>query len=243
MHAGDIGDPGVLEALSALAPVIAVRGNNDRGAWAERLRRRERVQLGEVALYAVHDIADLDIDPRAEGVRVVVRAIRTSRRSSERDGVLYVNPGSAGPRRFKLPIALGELAIEGREVTARIVELDADPGGRAQNVLGSSRHRFGTVYDANLSCRPLLASFLASARGDSVKAAATTRSCARGANDVSHVEPEARFLVDEGAQRRGSTAPLPERRWARSTTCLEEDPQEEHGQERAAESGAPGEAV
>ena len=124
VHGGDICDPNVLAALSALAPVVAVRGNNDRGAWAERLPVRERVQIGEVLLYAVHDIADLDIDPRAEGVRVVVSGHSHKPSVSERDGVLYVNPGSAGPRRFKLPIALGELAIEGREVTARIVELE-----------------------------------------------------------------------------------------------------------------------
>jgi uncharacterized protein len=123
VHAGDVCDAGVLEALSALAPVIAVRGNNDRGAWADRLREREQVQLGEIVLYAVHDLADLDIDPRAEGVRVVVSGHSHKPAVSERDGVLYVNPGSAGPRRFRLPIALGELAIDGRSVTARIVEL------------------------------------------------------------------------------------------------------------------------
>jgi len=123
VHAGDVCDAGVLEALSALAPVIAVRGNNDRGAWAARLRVRERVQLGEVVLYAVHDLADLDIDPSAAGVQVVVSGHSHKPSVSERDGVLYVNPGSAGPRRFRLPIALGELTIEGRSVTARIVEL------------------------------------------------------------------------------------------------------------------------
>ena len=125
VHAGDVCDARVLEALSALAPVIAVRGNNDRGAWAARLRERERVQLGEIVLYAVHDLADLDIDPRAEGVRVVVCGHSHKPSVSERDGVLYVNPGSAGPRRFRLPIALGELAIDGPSVSARIVELAA----------------------------------------------------------------------------------------------------------------------
>ena len=124
VHGGDICDPSVLAALVGA-------GAGGRGARQQRPRRvgrsaavRERVQIGEVLLYAVHDIADLDIDPRAEGVRVVVSGHSHKPSVSERDGVLYVNPGSAGPRRFKLPIALGELAIEGREVTARIVELE-----------------------------------------------------------------------------------------------------------------------
>jgi len=124
VHAGDICDPAILERLAAIAPVTAVRGNNDRGAWAERLNETEFVQAGGISIYAIHDLAALDIEPRAAGVRVVVSGHSHHPRVEERDGVLYVNPGSAGPRRFRLPIALGELIIEGDAVCARITELN-----------------------------------------------------------------------------------------------------------------------
>lgn len=121
VHGGDVCDPSVLEALRALAPLTAVRGNNDRGAWAEGLRGSELVRLGEIFLYAIHDLAEIDIEPHAAGVRVVVSGHSHRPSVEERDGVLYVNPGSAGPRRFRLPIAAAELAIEGERVTAKIV--------------------------------------------------------------------------------------------------------------------------
>jgi len=124
VHAGDICDPAILERLAAIAPVTAVRGNNDRGAWAERLNETEFVQAGGISIYAIHDLAALDIEPHAAGVRVVVSGHSHHPRVEERDGVLYVNPGSAGPRRFRLPIALGELIIEGTAVCARITELN-----------------------------------------------------------------------------------------------------------------------
>ncbi|RZL88023.1 MAG: metallophosphoesterase [Variovorax sp.] len=124
VHGGDICDPRILEALAALAPVTAVRGNNDKGPWAERLRETEDLQVGEVSIHVIHDLAQLGIEPGAAGVRVVVSGHSHKPRVEERDGVLYVNPGSAGPRRFKLPIAVGELIITGRSVSARIVELD-----------------------------------------------------------------------------------------------------------------------
>jgi uncharacterized protein len=123
VHAGDICEPGVLDALAAIAPVTAVRGNNDRGAWAERLRDTELVQAGEVWLYAIHDRAQIDIDPVAAGVGVLVFGHSHQPSVEERDGVLYVNPGSAGPRRFRLPISVGELTVLGRSVSARTVEL------------------------------------------------------------------------------------------------------------------------
>jgi putative phosphoesterase len=123
VHGGDICDPGVLEALAAVAPVTAVRGNNDRGAWAERLRESELLQAGEVWLYAIHDRARIDIDPVAAGVGVVVFGHSHRPSVEDRDGVLYINPGSAGPRRFRLPISIGELTVVGRSVSARTVEL------------------------------------------------------------------------------------------------------------------------
>ena len=121
VHGGDVCAPGVLDALRALAPVTAVRGNNDRGAWAEALRESELVRLGDVFVYAIHDVAEIDIEPGAAGVRVVVSGHSHRPSVDERDGVLWVNPGSAGPRRFRLPISAGELALEGERVSARLV--------------------------------------------------------------------------------------------------------------------------
>lgn len=122
VHAGDIGDPRILDELRALAPLTAVRGNNDHGAWAERLREAESLRLGEIVLHVLHDLADLAIDPAADGVQVVVSGHSHQPRVSRRDGVLYVNPGSAGPRRFRLPIAAAELQIRGWETIARVCE-------------------------------------------------------------------------------------------------------------------------
>ena len=123
VHGGDICDAAILTALAAIAPVIAVRGNNDRGEWAERLRECELFRIGDAFIYAIHDVAAIDIEPRAAGVQVVVSG--HSHRPSIRndDGILYINPGSAGPRRFKLPISVGELTIDGASVAARTVEL------------------------------------------------------------------------------------------------------------------------
>jgi putative phosphoesterase len=122
VHAGDICEQGVLDQLSTLAPVTAVRGNNDRGAWAERLSATEFFEIEGVFLYVIHDLAELDLDPRAAGVRVVVSGHSHKPSVEERDSVLYVNPGSPGPRRFKLPIAAGELIIQDGAVSARVIE-------------------------------------------------------------------------------------------------------------------------
>ena len=121
VHGGDICEPGIIAALEALAPVTAVRGNNDRGAWAESLRESELVTFGEIVVYAIHDLAQIDIDPVAAGVRVVVCGHSHRPLIDERRGVLFVNPGSAGPRRFSLPISAGELLIDGVRVSARTV--------------------------------------------------------------------------------------------------------------------------
>ena len=125
VHGGDIGHAEILAQLSALAPVTAVRGNNDNGPWAERLAQTEFVQIGEIFVYALHDIAQLDIEPAGAGVHVVVSGHSHKPSVQHRDGVLYVNPGSAGPRRFTLPISVAELVVDGRAVSARIVELEA----------------------------------------------------------------------------------------------------------------------
>lgn len=123
VHGGDITDAAVLEKLSKIAPVTAVRGNNDRGAWAEKIRETELVRIGDIHVYAIHDLADLDIDPRAAGVDVVISGHTHKPLTQERDGVLFVNPGSAGPRRFKLPISIAELTIVGTAVSSRTIEL------------------------------------------------------------------------------------------------------------------------
>ncbi|AMK75032.1 MULTISPECIES: metallophosphoesterase family protein [Methylomonas] len=123
IHAGDIGKPEVLQRLNELAPVTAVRGNNDKGAWAEELPIAARVAVGQVSIYLIHDLAELPIDPVAAGIRVVISGHSHKPSIQDRDGVLYLNPGSAGPRRFKLPIAIAELVIRDTAVEARIVEL------------------------------------------------------------------------------------------------------------------------
>lgn len=123
VHAGDIGHAAILEPLQRLAPLTAVRGNNDRGPWAKSIAETQVLQLGEMCVYVLHNLAELDVDPVAAGFRVVVSGHSHNPRIDERDGVLYVNPGSSGPRRFKLPVAVGELQVAGPWVKARIVEL------------------------------------------------------------------------------------------------------------------------
>jgi putative phosphoesterase len=125
IHAGDITNAAVLDELESIAPLTVVRGNNDRGAWAERLSATELIQIDAVRIYVIHDLAELDLDPQAAGIRVVVSGHSHKPSIDDRDGVLYVNPGSAGPRRFKLPIAVAELKVAGSSVSARIVELSA----------------------------------------------------------------------------------------------------------------------
>ena len=123
VHGGDIGRAEILVELSALAPVTAVRGNNDEGSWAEHLGETEFIQIADICVYVLHDIAHLDIDPSGAGVQVVVSGHSHKPSVERRDGVLYVNPGSAGPRRFTLPISVAELVIADGAVSARLVEL------------------------------------------------------------------------------------------------------------------------
>ena len=123
MHGGDIGGTAILDTLRGIAPLTVVRGNNDRGAWADALAETEWLQLGGLWLLAIHDLAQLDIDPPAAGVRVVVSGHSHQPLQEERDGALWINPGSAGPRRFRLPVSVGELRVEGGTVSGRIVEL------------------------------------------------------------------------------------------------------------------------
>src|SRR5438034_601741 len=125
IHVDDIGHFEIIEQLSRVAPVTAVRGNNERGAWASELQETEVLNVGEVFIYVVHDLSQLDIDPVAAGFHAVVSGHSHQPKISERNGVLYVNPGSAGPRRFSLPVSVGHLAISGTNIRPRLVTLGA----------------------------------------------------------------------------------------------------------------------
>jgi putative phosphoesterase len=112
VHAGDICDAAVLDTLSRIAPLSAVRGNNDRGAWADALPVQTTLDIGGVRLAIVHELPHLRGDPRADGIAVVVSGHSHKPSLETRDGVLYVNPGSAGPRRFRLPVTAALLTID-----------------------------------------------------------------------------------------------------------------------------------
>ena len=123
VHAGDIGAPAVLEALAAIAPVTAIRGNNDRDAWARQLPEATAVEVHGTWLYIVHDVHDLDLDPRAAGFAAVISGHSHKPAIAERNGALFVNPGSAGPRRFILPIAVARLYVGAGKARAEVVIL------------------------------------------------------------------------------------------------------------------------
>lgn len=125
VHGGDLCDPSVLDALGRIAPVVAVRGNNDRGDWAERIGVTATLRVEGVTLRAIHDIADLKRMALDADVSIVVHGHSHKPAVVERGGVRYVNPGSAGPRRFKLPISIGELTIDGSKADVRLVTLIA----------------------------------------------------------------------------------------------------------------------
>jgi putative phosphoesterase len=123
VHGGDVGGADILEVLAAMAPLIAVRGNNDKGAWARRLRATELIRVGGIFVYVIHNLEELDIDPVAAGVAVVISGHSHKPAIAERGGILYVNPGSCGPKRFKLPISAAEITVSGSSVKARTIEL------------------------------------------------------------------------------------------------------------------------
>jgi uncharacterized protein len=123
IHAGDIGTPEVLDALRAIAPVVAVRGNNDKGAWAHALPETAVVEVGGVALYVLHDVNALDLDPVAAGFHAIISGHSHRPGMAKRQGVLYLNPGSAGPRRFTLPVSVARLLICRDTLDAHLVEL------------------------------------------------------------------------------------------------------------------------
>ena len=133
VHAGDIGAPDILGRLRSLAPVVAIRGNVDRAPWTASLRLTEVVELEAVTAYVIHDIAGLDLDPVAAGIQVVIFGHSHRPEARVKDGVLYLNPGSAGPRRFSLPTTVAHLDIIDGRPHARLIELEIDePGSRAR---------------------------------------------------------------------------------------------------------------
>lgn len=130
LHAGDVGDPEVLERLRRMAPVLAVRGNVDRGSWAADLPETRRVEVGDVSLCLLHDLGRLGAGPAPAGCRVVLYGHSHRPAVAERDGVLFLNPGSAGPRRFRLPVSVARLRIEGSRIKPELVDLSV--GGDAR---------------------------------------------------------------------------------------------------------------
>jgi len=127
IHAGDVGSPQILEKLTTIAPVAAVRGNIDKGAWSHKLPETEVLELGGISIYVLHDLAQLDLKPKAAGIAVVVSGHSHIPKQETRDGVLYFNPGSAGPRRFKLPVSVGKLIVEDGRVRGRTRVVAREP--------------------------------------------------------------------------------------------------------------------
>ena len=123
IHAGDIGKREVIDALQGIAPVLAIKGNNDIGGWVHRFPETKLVKSGNTRLFVIHNVNELDRDPVAHRYQVVVSGHSHKPSIYTRDGVLFVNPGSAGPRRFKLPIAVGKLFVRNNQVNAEIIEL------------------------------------------------------------------------------------------------------------------------
>ena len=123
LHAGDVGDPKILEALARIAPVTAIRGNIDTEPWASTLPETEVIEAGNISIYMLHTLSQLDLKPEAAGFRVVIYGHSHKPKIEEKNGVLYFNPGSAGPRRFHLPVSVGRLMIQSRKVWAELIEL------------------------------------------------------------------------------------------------------------------------
>lgn len=123
LHAGDVGDPEILDTLNSVAPVVAVKGNIDNGPWASALPNTEVVEAGPTTIYILHNLRELDLDPAAAGFQIVVSGHSHKPERKEKAGVLYINPGSAGPRRFDLPISLARLDLGQTPWTIDFIDL------------------------------------------------------------------------------------------------------------------------
>ena len=124
IHAGDIGAADILEQLASIAPITAIRGNVDKAAWARNLRLTELVELAGSSIYVLHDLAELDLKPETAGIKVVISGHSHIPKQEMRNSVLYFNPGSAGPRRFKLPVSIGKLIVTGENVRGEIIRIE-----------------------------------------------------------------------------------------------------------------------
>jgi uncharacterized protein len=133
IHAGDMGDPSILERLAELAPVTAVRGNVDGGHWAQKIPRTNVLEVRGVTIYVLHNLEELDLNPEAAGLAAVIYGHSHIPRQEFRNGVLYFNPGSAGPRRFRLPITVGKLLVGQGKPRAEILELAAPAPARSRS--------------------------------------------------------------------------------------------------------------
>ena len=118
-----MGAPEILDTLASIAPVTAIRGNVDKAAWARRLPETEVVEIAGICIYVLHDLAGLDLKPEAAGIRIVISGHGHVPKQETKHGVLYLNPGSAGPRRFKLPVSVARVTISGGKIGAEILEL------------------------------------------------------------------------------------------------------------------------
>jgi putative phosphoesterase len=141
IHAGDIGEASILARLSAIAPVTAVRGNNDTAAWAHDVPDTQQLDVGGKRIFVIHDLGTLALDPVAANIDVVVSGHSHRPKCERRGDVLYVNPGSAGPRRFRLPIAVGMLTIEGTAIDAELVMLDVAAANPTRTASVARAHR------------------------------------------------------------------------------------------------------
>src|SRR6516165_12264140 len=126
IHAGDIGEPEIIPALERIAPVTAVRGNIDKSSWAQRFPETQVVELGGLHIFVLHDLNALDLNPKAAGFAAVISGHSHQAKQETKDGVLYFNPGSAGPKRFKLPVTLGRLEIDRDGLRAEVLEITLD---------------------------------------------------------------------------------------------------------------------
>jgi uncharacterized protein len=123
LHAGDIGKAEIIEELNSIAPVVAVRGNNDTGAWARAIPETKLTKVDDIRIYMVHNVKDADFDPEDRRIQVIISGHSHRPSIETREGVLFMNPGSAGPRRFKLPITVGRLTIRGSSMRGEIINL------------------------------------------------------------------------------------------------------------------------
>lgn len=124
IHAGDVGDPEILEELRRIAPIHAIRGNVDTDDWARQLPETDVVEAEDASIYVIHNLREIDLNPRAAGFACVISGHTHQPKIETRDGVLYFNPGSAGPRRFKLPITIGRLSVKKGTIEPEIVVLE-----------------------------------------------------------------------------------------------------------------------